>query len=112
MGKRGGTKMYCPSCKKLTICKAISVSLVTFDSGDRCQNRYFIDHDDVNFFQRGRECLLCGFEFVTYEVDSSIIDEIILFRGLRGLVNSDEYREALQKTSELISNIKDRMDKS
>ena len=78
---KGGTDMYCPSCKKVTTCKAVPVAQVTLDSSDYAQRKYYSKHSDIHFFQRGRECLSCGNEFVSAEVDLGFLEELVALRG-------------------------------
>ncbi len=73
---QGGTEMYCPKCKRNRVCKAISAAKVTFNPSDNWQRKHYVDHKDINFFQRGRECLACHYHFVTGEVDLDFLDEL------------------------------------
>ena len=77
---KGGTDMYCPDCKKITTCKAVPAAQVTLDASDYAQRKYYTKHADINFFQRGRECLSCGHEFVSGEVDLGFLQELIELR--------------------------------
>ena len=72
--------MYCPGCKEITTCKAVPAAQVTFDARDYGQRKYYAKHDDINFFQRGRECLSCGHEFVSAEVDLNFLEELVELR--------------------------------
>lgn len=78
---KGGTDMYCPSCKRVTTCKAVPAAQVTYNPSDYGQRKYYIKHDDIQFFQRGRECLSCGHEFVSAEVDQQFLEELVELRG-------------------------------
>ncbi len=66
MGKAGGTKMHCPTCKKIRVCKTIPLNEIGCKVGQRC---YEPDHPDINWFRRGRRCLSCYYPFVTSEVN-------------------------------------------
>ncbi|WP_137895044.1 hypothetical protein [Ramlibacter sp. 2FC] len=77
---KGGTDMYCPSCKEVTTCKAVPAAQVTYNPSDYGQRKYYIKHDDIQFFQRGRECLSCGHEFVSAEVDLQFLEELVELR--------------------------------
>jgi len=63
MGKDGGTKMHCPKCKKICVCRAIPLNEIAGCKPD--QRWYRTDHPDINWFQRGRQCLTCYESFVT-----------------------------------------------
>ena len=86
---KGGTDMYCPSCKKVTTCKAVPAAQVTLDSSDYAQRKYYSKHSDINFFQRGRECLSCGNEFVSAEVDLGFLEELVELRGALSAIKSN-----------------------
>jgi hypothetical protein len=89
--QKGGTDMYCPSCKKVSTCKAVPAAQVTFDPSDYTQRRYYTKHDDIQFFQRGRECLSCGHEFVSAEVDLGFLEELVELRdALRAIKSNAE----------------------
>jgi hypothetical protein len=77
----GGTQLYCPQCKEITVCKAIPAAQVTDDSSDYRQRKYYAEHDDIQFFQRGRQCLSCYEEFVTAEIDLGFLRELIALRN-------------------------------
>ncbi len=98
---KGGTDMFCSSCKEVTTCKAVPVPQVTGDSNDYGQRMYYKKHDDINWFQRGRECLLCGHEFVTAEVDIEFLEELTDLRD--ALKEIKENAEAFVKESSAAS---------
>lgn len=86
-----GTSMYCPSCAQISICRAVPAVEVTDDTDDYQQRRYFKDHDDINWFQRGRTCLNCGASFVTAEVHFPLIEELVQLRNsVRAIKDSAE----------------------
>lgn len=76
----GGTAMWCPRCKRITTCKAVPGASVTYDAGDYAQRRYHTDHDDLNWFQRGRRCLSCNFGFLTGEARLAFLFELVELR--------------------------------
>jgi hypothetical protein len=90
---KGGTDMYCPSCKQVTTCKAVPAAQVTFDASDYGQRKYYTKHDDIQFFQRGRECLSCGHEFVSAEVDLAFLQELVELRDALSSIkaNAESY---------------------
>lgn len=106
---KGGTDMYCPSCKDITTCKAVPAAQVTYNSSDYGQLMYFPKHDDIQFFQRGRECLRCRHGFVSAEVDLAFLEELVQLRGALSAIkgNAEAYVKesaaasaSLQKLSE------------
>jgi transcriptional regulator NrdR family protein len=76
-GKNGGTQMYCPQCKEITICSAITPKIISGQSGQRF---FKPDHDDVKWFRRGRACSKCHKEFLTAEVNEDFLDELVELR--------------------------------
>ena len=91
-GRDGGTKIYCPHCEAITVCRAISPGVLTEERGQRL---HFTEHEDINFFRRGRECLECGYEFLTAEVDEEFLQELIELRdALKDIKeNAEGYQE-------------------
>jgi len=79
MGKDGGTKMYCPKCKKICICRAIPLNEIV--GYKPAQRWYRTDHPDINWFRRGRQCLTCYEHFVTSEVNEKFISELVELRN-------------------------------
>ena len=90
---KGGTDMHCPACKEVTTCRAVPAAQVTYDPSDYGQRKYYIEHDDIHFFQRGRECLGCGHEFVSAEVDLGFLQELVELRDALSAIKShaEEY---------------------
>nr|WP_284150327.1 hypothetical protein [Providencia rettgeri] len=87
---------------------SIPVSSITYDPRDRHQQKYFIKHKDIQFVPWGREYLDCGFEFITYEIDKSFIDELLHMRNCVSATNekAEKYDNAMQTTIDLLSDIK------
>jgi len=109
---KGGTDMFCPSCQQVTTCKAVPAAQVTYEPSDYAQRRHYLKHDDINWFQRGRECLSCGHQFVTAEVDIGFLDELVELRGALSEIkaNAETYikessaaSQSLVKLSESLS---------
>ena len=94
---KGGTDVWCPNCREFTTCKGVSPAEVTGDSDDRDQRRWFAEHPDIAFFQRGRICKVCDHEFVTTEVEVGFLEELIELRG--ALAQIREHAEAYAKES-------------
>lgn len=74
---QGGTQIYCPQCERVRVCKAINPSYIAYESGQRWSRT---DHTDINWFRRGRECLICGHEFLTAELDENFVTELVELR--------------------------------
>ena len=90
--------MWCSECGELTACKAIPGAQVTGDAGDYAQRWYRTDHPDVRWFQRGRECLECGHEWLTAEVDVGRLGELIQLRD--ALLDLKRHADAYASESE------------
>lgn len=74
-----GTKIFCPSCKSFSVCKAISPRIL---GKPKAQRWHRTDYTDIAWFRRARECLSCSYKFLTAEVDERLIEEIIRQRSL------------------------------
>jgi hypothetical protein len=90
---KGGTDMYCPNCKSIATCKAIPAANITDNSRDHRQRRYYTKHDDIHWFQRGRECLSCDHQFISAEVDRTFLQELVELRDALSTikVNAESY---------------------
>lgn len=109
MGNAGGTKMYCPKCKTIRVCKAIPLNKI----GQKPAQRWYkIDHPDINWFRRGRQCLTCYKCFVTSEVNEKFIDELVELRDALSEIkkHSEQYigeskqaSKTLEKLAESLS---------
>jgi hypothetical protein len=88
--KDGGTKMWCPSCEDIKVCRAIPLTNLGMTRGQRW---YSPAHPDLNWFRRGRECLECGESFVTAEVREDFLDELMELRNALGEIklNAEQY---------------------
>lgn len=104
---KGGTDMFCPSCKQVTTCKAVPAAQVTYDPSDYGQRKYYTKHEDINWFQRGRECLSCGHEFVTAEVDIEFLEELVELRGALSTIkaNAEAYIKESSAASQSLSRL-------
>jgi hypothetical protein len=109
---KGGTDMWCPSCKSITTCKAVPAAQVTYNPADYAQRKYYTSHSDIQFFQRGRECLSCGNGFVSAEVDLDFLEELVELRNALAAIkeNAEAYvkesaaaSKSLSKLSESLS---------
>ena len=74
---QGGTQIYCPNCKTVTVCKAVTPSSAGYDSGQRFHKT---THLDVSWFRRIRICKECEEDFPTAELDERFVDELVELR--------------------------------
>jgi len=82
MENTNGTKTWCKECQSVTECR---VSEYENDSkGIFTDTKYA----DLNYRIRPRECLECGDQFRTCEIDESYIDELVELRNLMGAISS------------------------
>lgn len=90
MPKDGGTKMYCPNCKQIQVCQAVPRSSVGLESAQRI---LFLEHSDIQWFRRVRQCLECDHVFVTAEVNETFLDELVELRAALGNIklNAERY---------------------
>ena len=88
-----GTKTWCKKCQSVTECR---VSEYENDS-----KGIFTDstYPDLNYRIRPRECLDCGDQFRTYEIDDSYIDELVELRKLITSINSQVLEQIKSPTS-------------
>jgi hypothetical protein len=98
---KGGTGMYCPGCKKITTCKAVAAAQVTQRASDYSQRKYYTKHNDIHYFQRGRQCLTCKHEFVSGEVDLGFLRELAQLRDALSEIKANA--ETYAKESEAAS---------
>ena len=97
----GGTNMWCPNCKSIRTCRAVPGAQVTLDADDYAQRRYHSEHSDLNWFQRGRECLTCGFRFLTGEIRLRYLFELVELRNALADLkqNAEQYLEQSAEAS-------------
>lgn len=86
---QGGTRIYCPHCKKVTICAGKNPSYITGKSGQRW---YRSDYSDIQWFRRARQCQTCFDMFLTAELSEDFLKELIELRG--ALANIKKNAEA------------------
>lgn len=77
-GRDGGTQMWCPTCDEIRVCKAIPTTILGMESGQRWHR---IDHEDLSWFRRGRQCLQCGDQWLTSEIREDFLDELVELRN-------------------------------
>lgn len=100
----GGTEMWCPNCKKLTYCKAVSPKEVSkwTKSGRRF---YKTKHEDIHYFKRGRICLTCESGFLSAETQESFLNELVELRdALKDVkTNAEKYSTEAASASAALS---------
>ncbi len=74
---KGGTKILCPECSDIQVCRAISPTELDEPSAQRVRDER---HSDLHWFRRGRKCLACGHKFLTGELDEAFIHELVELR--------------------------------
>src|ERR1019366_5567456 len=89
----GGTEMWCPGCKRITVCKAIPIptGICTLRPGRRWARK---DHPDMQWFRRARQCQTCWHWHITAEVGEKFIDELCKLRDTLAEIkkNAKQYR--------------------
>lgn len=104
--QKGGTNMWCPVCKEITVCAAIPLIYL---GEERQQRLHRSKHPDLNWFRRARECQDCGHRFLTSEAREDFLDELCELRNALAaikanaesyLAESDKASESLKKLSE------------
>jgi hypothetical protein len=73
----GGTKIYCPNCKAITVCASIHLHKM---KEPKVRRFYIPKYKDVQWFRRGRECLSCNHKFLTAEVNEDFVNELVALR--------------------------------
>jgi len=100
MGKDGGTKIFCPNCKKITVCSVSSA----ISRNPKSQRWKSIEYQDIHWFERGRLCSCCFKGFTTVEINKKFLDELINFRDSFSELkaNAEKYfRDSNQMVSSL-----------
>ena len=105
--QKGGTDMYCPSCKQITTCKACPAAQITLDPKDYGQRMHYTKNQDINWFQRGRECLSCHHDFITAEVDIEFLEELVQLRDALSSIksNAESYIQESNAASQSLSKL-------
>lgn len=104
---KGGTSMYCPSCKEITTCTAVPAARITENTKDYSQRMYYEEYSDIHFFQRGRICQSCNHEFVSAEVDLGFLEELVELRNALSSIkiNAETYIKESAAASESLANL-------
>lgn len=90
--------MWCPRCKSVKVCAAISTTALGKSAGQRW---YRQDNPDLNWFRRGRECKTCGHQFLTAEAREAFLDELCELRESLADIkkNAEEYMKGSKKAA-------------
>jgi len=95
---QGGTRKWCPSCKTIRVCTAVSPSTFGLSSEQRW---YREDYKDIRWFRRCLVCQTCSHEWITAELPESFLDELVELRNvLKDLkLNAEAYIKESDKAS-------------
>lgn len=101
---RTATKIYCPHCDEIHPCWSVSFSVIGETSGRRF---YRLDHNDINWFRRARECENCSEVFTTAEINEAFLEELVSLRdALKDIKsNAQEYQEDAKKASKTLDKL-------
>jgi hypothetical protein len=107
--EQGGTKIFFPFCKKFEVCKAVPL---TYLDGNTGQRLYRADHSDIQWFRRSRVCLTCSNQFITAEIDEDFLDELVQLRDALGDIkmNASNYIQQANKALATLSKLADSLD--
>ncbi|NOT55315.1 MAG: hypothetical protein HOP18_11970 [Deltaproteobacteria bacterium] len=108
----GGTLMWCPTCKAVTSCKSVYVRHVN-QYVATARRLYRTNHDDVQFYRRGRKCQTCGHGFMTAETREDFIDELVELRDTLAAIKHDteQYIADSEKTSKSLGSLNESLGK-
>ena len=100
-GELGGTQKWCPRCKELTVCRAISPVQLGAESGQRF---FKVNHPDIQWFRRALICQTCSNKWLTAEAPEELLDELEKLRDAVQEVkrNAAAYLSESQKASQLL----------
>lgn len=99
----GGTQLWCPKCDAIHECK------VLWYENTSKGNFFHTEFPDLHWRERPRECNKCGNQFNTYEIDGSVISELVELRKLFQKIKSDieEQQKAPTGLLKLLKTIKE-----
>ncbi|MCB1099846.1 MAG: hypothetical protein KDN22_30040 [Verrucomicrobiae bacterium] len=89
-----GTDMWCPECRLMTCCKAVSPAELDY-LNPRNQRLVSSKDTDLQWFRRGRICQRCNHKFLTCEIQECYLSELL------------ELREANEHMTELLTKADD-----
>lgn len=70
----GGTKMFCPNCKTITVCMAYPKIGYKGPTDQRARI------GGIKYFKRWRRCLTCEKKFNTAEIPENLVKELLILR--------------------------------
>ena len=93
MKNLNGTNTWCNKCQSVTECRV--------NEYENDSKGIFTDttYPDLSYRIRPRECLDCGYQFRTYEIEESAIDELVELRKLIASINSKVLEQIQSPTS-------------
>lgn len=74
---RGPLYIHCANCSGFKRARSLRIPL---SLGEGKRRWYYTDQPDIAWFRRKRRCDVCGAEFLTAEVDETLLDELLRFR--------------------------------
>ena len=118
--------MWCEECEDERPCKAIPVPVVRdqpsernysdplreLDWSEKWQSGSFTSIPGLHFFRRGRECTVCGEQWVTYEVAEDVIDSYMYALSLRDRAAEalNEARNVREEAKRTLTRLKKQLD--
>jgi len=90
--------------RALRLCEAVSTTKLGMPSGQRW---YRQEHQDLQWFRRGRKCLTCDLDFITAEIDEDFLDELVQLRTALAQIksNAESYIEESNNASEALGRL-------
>jgi hypothetical protein len=95
---QGGTQKWCPNCREIQICTAVTTSQLGCASGQRwCRS----DYSDIQWFRRCLVCACCGHKWLSAELPEKFLDELVELRNaLRDIKeNAEAYVDEAERAS-------------
>ena len=90
---KGGLSIFCPTCQTFSVCAAISPHMLGLSKARRWKN---INHSDIQWFRRARECRVCKHRFTTAEINEELLNEIVELRERLAERNANMSQELLE----------------
>ena len=91
----GGTKIHCPKCKAIKICTVVPLYQL---KKPKARNWRREDHNDIQWFRRGRRCTVCGHQFLSAELSEKFVEELVKGRQLLAKKNRQVVARIRRKT--------------
>ena len=107
--EQGGTRIFCPFCKKFEVCKAVPSHTLMGTPVSDCTE---LITQNIQWFRRSRLCLTCSNQFITAEIDEDFLDELVQLRDALGDIkmNARKYIQQANKASATLSKLADSLD--